>query len=292
MNVAVQVIRLLRPEQWTKNFFVIAPAFFGGVMNQPSQAWRAITAFLLFCAASSAVYVFNDIMDRARDRQHPHKRRRPLASGGVGLGTAWILAVGLFALSLAGSHSLNFAFICILTAYLAQGWAYSLYLKRIPIVDVLSLSAGFLLRVLGGGAAVDIVISPWLLVCTLALSLFLGFGKRRAELDSLAGEGNEQRPVLDGYSLPFLDQCISLVTTTTLISYILYVASPETAALFGTRAVMLTIAWVLYGIFRYLSLVYTHKRGSDPAGLLLRDPPLMAACLGWGLSWVAVIYIF
>lgn len=291
MTTTGQVIYLLRPGQWTKNGLVLAPAFFAGIINQPSVAWRSVTAFILFCAASSAIYVFNDIMDRHRDRLHPAKRHRPMVSGGVNLPTAWVLAVGLSALSIWGSHTLNFTFICMITAYLAQGWAYSLYLKRIPFVDVLSVSAGFLLRILGGGAAVDVMISPWLLICALALSLLLGFGKRRADAFSSGQKAPEPSPLPDGYSLPFLDQAITITATTTLVSYIFYAACPETIQLFGTRAGLLTIVFVLYGLFRYLSQTHRNQRRQQSADYLSMDIPMIVVWVGWTLTWVAIIYL-
>ncbi|MBW2090584.1 MAG: decaprenyl-phosphate phosphoribosyltransferase [Deltaproteobacteria bacterium] len=283
------ILKLLRPKQWTKNLFVLAPLFFSGELLQPILALSTIFAAFLFSLMSSAAYVLNDIADLERDRQHPKKRLRPLVSGEVPISIGWALFAVLVGFSLALTWFLTWKLSVILILYLTVNIAYSYSLKQIAIVDVFCISSGFIFRVIAGGVVSGVYISHWLLLCTLTLSLFLAFGKRREEFVSLQGNPSDQRPSLQGYSLSFLDHAISTVATLTIICYILYVADPETTEFFGTRAVLITSIFVLYGMFHYLNLLQTRQQGGNPVTMLLSDRPLQLACLGWGLTWFIII---
>ncbi len=285
------IFRLLRPKQWIKNLFVLAVVIFSGTLFQPTIFMRTIAATLLFCLMSSAVYLFNDIADVEQDRQHPIKRHRPLASKRVPISLAWILFIVFAILTLTGSWLFNWKLVLILGCYLVINVTYSLFLKQVPILDAFCISSGFILRVLAGGVASGVFISHWLLLCTITLSLFFAFGKRREEVASLGENSFNQRPSLEGYSLEFLDHAVSIMATLTIISYVLYVADPETSEFFGTRAVLLTAIFVLYGMFHYLSLVQTHQKGGNPSTLLLSDRHLQLSCFGWGLTWAIIIFL-
>ena len=290
MNRPKDILRMLRPRQWTKNLFVLAPLFFAGYFTRFDLLVFALCGALVFCILSSAVYIFNDISDLEQDRRHPEKRRRPLADGRVSLGIAAALIPILTVLSFVLGRLLGGGFLLTLVMYLVVNVFYSLYLKRVPILDVFCISSGFILRVLAGGAITGVNVSQWLLVCTLTLSLFLAFGKRRQELATWDESTSITRESLNGYTLKFLDHAISITATLTIICYILYVADPVTASFFGSRFVLFTALFVLYGMFRYLNLVQTHDRGGDPTALLFADRSLQATCLGWGLVWLLIIY--
>jgi 4-hydroxybenzoate polyprenyltransferase len=280
----------VRPEQWTKNLFVFAGLLFGGRLDEAGAVALAIATFAIFCALSGAVYLFNDVMDRETDRRHPLKRMRPIASGQLTVRAA-LTAVGL----LAGGAMLLAVVIqpvlgMVAGTYLALLTLYSIAFKHVVIVDVLTISAGFVLRAVAGAVAVMVPISHWLLVCTTLLALFLALSKRRHELTLLAEGAVGHRPILEEYSPYLLDQMIAVVTASTLIAYCFYSTSPETAARLGTARLGLTIPFVLYGIFRYLYLVHQKRGGGSPAALLLTDRPLLA-CVGlWAISVVLMLY--
>jgi len=283
------LIRLLRPHQWVKNGFVLIGLLFGHAWAIETLRLRALGAFLAFCLISSAVYVINDILDREADRRHPEKRLRPLASGEVGIGSALALA----ALCLAAGLALAFGALglpaslapWLFIVYLALNLAYSLHLKHVVILDVFIIAAGFMLRLLAGTLGIGIPPSHWLLLTGLMLTLFLGFAKRRAEVLVPAEPGEPHRQVLGHYSLPLLDQFITLTAGATVITYSLYTVSEETVALHGTRALMLTVPVVLYGLLRYLYRLHRRGGGGDPARDLLSDAHL----LGAGLLWLALV---
>ena len=292
MQIALKdTFRLLRPKQWVKNLFVLAVVIFSGTLFQPAIFIRTVAATLLFCLISSAVYLINDILDVEKDRLHPTKRHRPLASKQVSISLAWVLFIVLTIIALTGSWLFSWKLALILGCYLAINITYSLSLKQVPILDAFCISSGFVLRVLAGGVASGVFISHWLLLCTMTLSLFFAFGKRREEFANLEGNSFNQRPPLEGYSLEFLDHAVSIMATLTIISYVLYVADPETSEFFGTRAVLLIAVFVLYGMFHYLSLIQTHRKGGNPSTLLLSDRHLQLSCFGWGLTWAVIIFI-
>lgn len=284
------LVRLLRPAHWAKNVFVLAPVVFAQELTNAEAVKSAVLAFAAFCLASSAVYVFNDIRDREEDRRHPFKRHRPLAARSVSLGSAWTLMVLLVATALVLSVSLGWQFLAVLLTYLALNQLYSLGLKHVVILDVMIISLGFVLRVLAGGAATGVQISAWIVLCTFFIALFLAFSKRRHELILLADEASDQRPVLSQYSPAFLDQMINVVTASTVVSYAMYAIAPETTEKFHTQHLIYTIPMVLFGIFRYLYLIYQKTSRRNPTEAILRDPAFLINILIWGLAVLLIVY--
>jgi 4-hydroxybenzoate polyprenyltransferase len=280
----------LRPEQWTKNLLVFAALIFAERLFDPRAVAAAVAAFAIFCALSSVVYLINDVADRQSDRQHPLKRVRPIASGALPVSSALTAAVLVGVAALAAAFALGWEFGLVAVVYLALLGTYSGLLKHIVIIDVLTISIGFLLRAVAGAVAIDVVISHWLFVCTILLALFIALAKRRHELVLLAGGAIEHRRILGEYSPYLLDQMIGVVTASTLIAYIFYTVSPETTAKFGTEWLGLTIPFPLYGIFRYLYLVHQREGGGSPADLLINDRPLLACVTLWAAAVVVIIY--
>jgi 4-hydroxybenzoate polyprenyltransferase len=280
----------MRPKQWTKNLVVFLPLIFDGKLFVPQLLLKTSVAFALFCLMSSTVYLINDLVDMEKDRQHPVKRQRPLASGALSPGVAIAAIVVFILVSLPLSLWLDGGFSLILFSYLLLNIAYSFYLKNLVIVDVLILAAGFLLRVAGGVVVVDVErFSPWLyLVITLG-ALFLGFGKRRHELLLLEESANFHRSILAEYTVPFLDQLIALVTSTLVIAYSLYTFSAPNLP--QNHAMMLTIPLVLYGLFRYLYLIHVKEEGGAPDELLFHDKPLLVDVGLWLVAVIAILYL-
>lgn len=289
MRLALALLASLRPRQWVKNLFVFAGVIFSQQLLTP-RIWPALAAFAIFCGLSGSIYLFNDVADADKDRLHPAKRLRPIASGALPLGTAVGFGVLLLAGCLAAAFALSPAFGLVSLCYGALLTAYSLWLKHIVIVDVLTVSMGFVLRAVAGAVAVDVEISGWLLICSILMALFLGLGKRRHEYLSLTGDAAAHRPILADYSEGFLDQMISVVTASTVTTYALYTMSPETVAKFHTRLLPLTLPFVLYGIFRYLYLLYRRDLGGNPSDLVVTDRGLLLDVLLWMLTTLAIIY--
>ena len=284
------VLLSLRPEQWTKNLFVFAGVLFGGHLLDVPAMLRAVTAFVIFCALSGVVYIFNDLADRAADQRHPIKRLRPIPSGRLSSATAAIAAAILCLAALIAAALLSPIFAVLATTYVALLMLYSVVLKHLVIIDALTIAAGFVLRAAAGAVAVFVPISHWLLVCTTLLALFLVLSKRRHELTILADGAMTHRPILEEYSPYLLDQMIAVVTASTLVAYSVYSTSAETAERLKTTRLGLTIPFVLYGIFRYLYLVHQKRAGGSPADLLLTDRPLLA-CVGlWALCVALILY--
>lgn len=274
-------IRLARPHQWVKNGFVLVGLLFGHAWHDAATVRNVLIVFVAFCLVSSGVYVLNDLRDREADRRHPRKRHRPLASGQVQPASAAIFGLALTAAGLAAGWYASAAAAGILAAYVAINVGYSLGLKHVPILDVFLIAAGFMLRILAGTIGVGIPPSQWLLLCGLMLTVFLGFAKRRAELMALAGAGGDHRPVLDDYSPAQLDSMIGVSAAGVIVTYSLYTVSPETVRLHGTDQLMLTLPFVLYGMFRFIHRLHRYGGGGDPARDLLHDPHLAVAVLGW-----------
>ncbi len=285
-------MRSLRPAQWSKNLFVLAPLLFARRLGDPAALRDAAAAFAAFSAAASTTYLLNDLGDRERDRRHPLKRERPIASGALPPAVAAIAAVVLALLATGLAWRLGRPFALQLVGYLGLGLLYTLALKRLVILDVMAISAGFVLRVLGGAAAIDVAVSHWLLLCTSFLALFLGFSKRRHEL-LLLSNASEQRQVLSEYSPQFLDQMINVVTASAVVSYALYAVAPETVAKFHTDRLLLTLPMVLFGVFRYLYLM--HRRPGEmlnPTEAILRDLPFLANIALWAAAAAAIVHAF
>jgi 4-hydroxybenzoate polyprenyltransferase len=279
----------LRPRQWVKNLFVLGGLVFGQQLFTPA-AWTALAAFLVFCGLSGAVYLLNDVVDRDRDRLHPDKRRRPVAAGRLATPTAVAAALVLVAAGLGAALWLSAPFALTAAAYVALLCAYSAWLKHVVIVDVLAVALGFALRAAAGAVVIGVAISGWLLICTILLALFLALGKRRHEVLTLGGEAVRHRPILGEYSPGLLDQMIAVVTASTLTAYALYTMSPETVARFRTTLMPLTLPFVLYGIFRYLYLLYRRQLGGNPSEIVLRDRPLLANTAAWLAAVLFLMY--
>ena len=279
----------MRPEQWTKNAIVFAGLIFGHRLFDPAAVGLSLAAFLIFCGLSGAVYLINDVSDREADLRHPYKRFRPIAAGTLSVTAAigWAIAIGAGAI--AAAFRMRPAFGVIAATYLILFVGYSRLFKHVVILDVLTIAIGFVLRAAAGAIAIAVPISQWLLVCTILGALFLGLCKRRHELTLLAGDATGHRRILEEYNPYLLDQMIGVVTASTLMAYIIYCTSPETIEKFGTRNLVLTTPFPIYGIFRYLYLV--HQRGSgNPSEVLLSDRPIVACIALWGLAVVAIIY--
>jgi 4-hydroxybenzoate polyprenyltransferase len=284
------LVQSLRPAQWAKNLFVLAPLVFADLLLVERLAVRAFLAVVAFCCAASAVYLVNDLRDREEDRRHPLKRLRPLAAGTLGVPTAVAAVAVLAAAALGLAVYLGLPFARILGAYLVLNVLYTLWFKHMVILDVMSISFGFVLRVEAGAVVTGVDVSRWLFLCTVFLALFLAFSKRRHEITLLAGAASGQRPVLDHYSPAFLDQMINVVTASSVVSYALYAVAPETVRKFDTRDLVYTIPLVLYGIFRYLYLMYQRPGERNPTEAILRDPPFLVNLVLWGLAVLWIVY--
>ena len=289
--VIKEIIKSLRPHQWTKNFFVFAPLIFSeNVFNVP-LILKSVLAFALFCMLSGAIYIWNDLRDIDEDKLHPAKSQRPLASGRLEKTPAVVAFVFLCVLGLSLSFVLNLNFFLLALGYVLLQLAYSGWLKHVVILDVLLVAAGFLIRVIAGGVAIEVDISAWLLICTFLLALFIALSKRRHELIFLEKEASSHRPILKEYSPYLLDQMISVVTASTVIAYCLYTISEETIAKFGSSNLIFTVPFVLYGIFRYLYLIHQKCEGGSPESLLIKDKPFFFGILLWIVSAILILYV-
>lgn len=289
-SVAASLFLALRPAQWTKNLIVFAALIFGQRLLDGEAVVRAIVAFLAFCAISGVVYVVNDVVDRDADRQHPLKRFRPIAAGHLSVPLALASALSLLAGGLLAAIWLGPAFVAHVLGYLLLQVAYFYGLKRQVILDVLSIALGFVIRASAGGAAIHVVVSQWLLVCTILLALFLALAKRRHEITLLGEDAARHRVILGEYTPYLVDQMIAVVTASTLMGYAFYTVSADTVERFGTPWLGLTLPFPLYGIFRYLYLVHRRSQGGSPTELLLADRPLLLCVALWGATIIALIY--
>jgi decaprenyl-phosphate phosphoribosyltransferase len=280
----------MRPHQWVKNLFVVAPLVFAKELFEAPMAGRTAWAFVLFCLASSTVYVLNDLSDVEADRAHPVKRHRPIASGKVTTLAARNAALGMALVTVAGALALGPTFLATVVAYLLLNLAYTAHLKRLPYVDVLSIAAGFELRVIGGAFAAPVPPSAYLLVVTFLLATFLGFGKRMHELSGM-DEGKAQRAVLASYSAPTLSVLLFATGTATALSYVLYTLDPATRAFFGTDFLVATAPFTVVGVLRFLHLVRHRPEAESPTEEMLRDWPFLMNLVLWAVAVVLVIYL-
>ena len=286
---AAALIRLLRPYQWTKNGVVLLPLVFAQEMGNAQAVLRALAATGIFCLLSCAIYIFNDIRDREQDRQHPDKRNRPLASGAVSVSVAVVFCGILLVAGLVGAAGLGRRFMLTAGGYVVLMICYSLGLKRLLLIDVLSVAMGFVLRATGGAVAIDVRFSNWLVVCTLFLALFLALGKRRHELAVLNADAWAHRSVHEAYTIDFLDAMILLVAGGAMVCYTIYTCSQEVVSRVGTDKMYLTLPFVVYGLGRYLWLLRQGLDGGDPSMTLLRDYPLMLTVALWLAGCVAIL---
>lgn len=283
------LVRALRPHQWTKNAIVFSALVFGHRLFEPEAIMRTLGAVIAFCLMSSAVYLVNDVRDIAHDRHHPRKRWRPIASGQVSVRHATLTASILAGIALVLAGAIALPLIAVLVVYMLLMVAYSMGLKRLVLIDVGVIAAGFVLRAVAGGVAIAVPVSPWLYVCTALLALFIGFGKRRAELSTLQHTASSSRSSLQAYSLPLLDQLIGVVASATVIGYVLYTFDATT--MHDSHAMMLTAPFVVYAMFRYLYLIQGSDLSDTPETLLFRDIPLLASIVGWGVFSVLILYV-
>jgi 4-hydroxybenzoate polyprenyltransferase len=283
-------IKVMRPTQWVKNGFVLMPLIFSSHLFNFEYLVKVFGMLFAFCCVSSATYVFNDYMDRDQDRVHPLKRFRPIASGQVSPVEAFVLTCALVAGAVLLAWAIQAPIECyvLLGVYLILHIVYSAKLKDVVILDVLTIAAGFLLRVVGGAVVISVSVSSWLILCTFSVAIFLALGKRRHEVVILCGDAISHRPVLESYSVTLLDQLLQVVTTSTFIFYCLY-------SVRGTgmqsEKMMFTIPLVTYGIFRYLYLIYQQEDGGSPTALLLTDPPLLTCVIIWLTACIGIIYL-
>ncbi|CAB5115265.1 hypothetical protein D3OALGB2SA_2640 [Olavius algarvensis associated proteobacterium Delta 3] len=280
----------MRPHQWVKNVFIFAGLLFSRNLFSTSILIKVSSGFLIFSLAASSIYLLNDIIDIENDREHPKKKNRPLASGQLNVSTAWAAAFLLAVCAVLFAYLTDRLFFFIVVTYILMNIFYTLKLKQLVILDVMCIASGFVLRVLAGTSLAGVVPSDWLILCTITLSLFLGFSKRRHEIIFIGHEAGNHRKVLTQYSLPFLDQMISVATACTVISYALYTVSDETVSRFGTRNLIFTLPFVFYGIYRYLYLIHERKSGGNPTSAFLYDRPLLINCLLWGVVTFGIIY--
>jgi len=290
MKTIFLLFRALRPHQWIKNGFVLLPVIFAQQIFDPFHLLDAIQAVAVFCGLTGAVYLLNDYLDREEDRHHPFKRHRPLAAGLISPRLALGTAVGLLLISLAGGFYVGRGFFLVLLIYLGVQILYNLWLRDVVIFDVFCVAAGFFLRVIAGAVVVSVPMSRWLMICTILIAMFLILSKRRYEVIVLGKiEGAKHRKVLSQYSAHLLDQMIGVTTAGVLLSYLLYCTSPETVQKLRTENMIYTFPFVLYGIFRYLYLIYQKREGGSPERIILSDRPLLASVLLWVVLCVLIL---
>lgn len=280
----------MRSHQWVKNLFIFAPLLFGGRLTDPAAVGSALVAFCSFCLLSSALYIFNDWIDADEDRAHPEKRHRPISSGELSVAAALSFSVFLAAAAFLLAWSIGPGFVAVSAAYFALILAYCVFLKKLIILDCIVIASGFVLRVVGGSVAVDVVPTHWLIACAFLLALFLAFSKRRQELLKLSNTAVEHRAVLGSYSVNYLEQVNIILIGSVIVSYALYTVAPETVERFGTNALIYGTVFVIYGMLRYLSLIDDPENGGNPSKMLLKDPPLWITVALWSLYNAVVIY--
>lgn len=284
------IVRSMRPKQWAKSIFLFTALVFDRKLLHPQAFMRTAAGAALFSLLASAIYIINDIEDVESDRQHPEKKHRPIAAGEISIRTGWMVGIGLIVFVIPLAYILEPAFLVISLLYLSLNLTYSRWFKHIPLLDVLVLASFYVLRVQAGVSLIEVKrFSPWLYVVTTLFALFIGFGKRRAELSLLAQGANQHRKVLDGYTLDLLDQLITIVSGTTIVAYSLYTFSAPNLP--ENHAMMLTIPFVLYGLFRYLYLLQIGKGGA-PEEIAFTDRPLQASIVLWSLSILVIFYLF
>jgi 4-hydroxybenzoate polyprenyltransferase len=289
-----RVLRLLlsamRPHQWVKNLFILAPLLFGRKITDPAAVGTAIAAFCVFCLLSSALYIFNDWLDADEDRGHPEKKNRPISSGELSAAAALTFAAVLAVAALSGAWWLGASFLGVCILYFVLIFAYCLALKRVILLDCIAIATGFVLRVTGGAVAVAVAPTHWLIACAFLLALFLAFSKRRQELLILTGKASGHRKVLGQYTVEFLNQVNLILIGISIVCYALYTVAPETVNRFGTDALIYGTVFVIYGMLRYLMLIDKPEFGGDPSKVLLKDRPLFVAVALWAVYNAAVIY--
>ena len=284
------LLQLLRPAQWSKNAILFGAILFSKHLFDPTAALRVLAAFASFCLIASAAYVMNDLSDADRDRRHPQKRYRPIPAGRVQPTVALFIGLAVGAAGLGIAAVLGWKFLFLVAFYLVWQVAYTFLMKEVVILDVMALATGFVVRAVAGGVVISVPVSPWLVICTFLLALFMGFAKRRHEVILLDASAADHRRSLRDYSPYFLDQMIAVVTASTVVAYATYTISPEVREKLGTEYLYLTIPFVLFGIFRYLYLVHQKEEGGNPTQLMLTDAPLIVDVLLWAMTAAFILY--
>ncbi|MBN2456909.1 MAG: decaprenyl-phosphate phosphoribosyltransferase [Sedimentisphaerales bacterium] len=290
IRTLVFIWRTIRPKQWTKNLFVFAALLFSQNIFNFSLLSRTILAFFIFCILSGAVYILNDLLDLKQDRLHPAKSHRPIASGKLKSSHAFLACLIFVGLSLGMSYYLRLPFFLVVLLYFLLQLGYSLFLKHVVILDIFAVACGFILRIIAGALVIDVEMSSWFLICAMFLALFLSLSKRRHELVVLGDQAEYHRKVLKKYSPYLLDQMIAVVTASTVMAYSLYTMSEQTVGKFGTKNLVFTTPFVLFGIFRYLYLVHHKDLGGRPEIIILADKPLMVDIVLWVLTTGVILY--
>ncbi|MEM7393532.1 MAG: decaprenyl-phosphate phosphoribosyltransferase [Verrucomicrobiota bacterium] len=292
----IKWIKAFRVNQWTKNGFVfVAFVFAFGVKDSTvtlGDFWLVCLAALLFSLTSSGIYLINDMLDLKEDRAHPIKKSRPLASGAIAVPAALTVAILLLAAGLSGAFFVALNLALVIGCYILMQLGYSFGLKKIALLDVFFIAIGFVLRALAGGVAIDVPISPWLILCTFLLALFIAICKRRHEKVVEEEFADQSRPSLQNYDIKLLDQLIAIASSATIVCYALYTLSPQTVEKFGSSRLSFTIPFVIFGLFRYLDLVYRHNKGGRPEMILLTDKPLILDLLLYGLSVILILFVW
>ncbi len=290
LRMARHLVASMRPDHWVKNLFVLAPLLFSRKLTDPAAVAQTAIAFLTFCLVASAVYLFNDVLDAAADRSHPEKRFRSVAAGDLSVRAALGACAVLLGVSVPLALAVDWLLLAVAALYGVLNLGYSLLFKKWIVVDAMVIAASFVLRVVGGAVAVGVAPSHWLIMCAFLLCLYLAFSKRRQELVVLDRSASQHRQVLGQYTVAYLDSVNNILLGASLVSYALYTVAPETVARFGTDRLIYGTAFVVYGLLRYMALIQTSTHGGDPGRLVLRDKPLLAAVVGWGVYNFAVIY--
>ncbi|MFN0109137.1 MAG: decaprenyl-phosphate phosphoribosyltransferase [Blastocatellia bacterium] len=290
LYAALQILVSMRPHQWTKNLFVLAPLLFGQKLGDIAAIWSALVAFVVFCFIASALYIINDVADAEADRAHPEKQFRPIASGGLSVSLAIIASIVLLLAAFGIATTIGWQFLALAIGYAALTLGYSLVVKHVVILDCMTIATGFVLRVVGGAAAIKVTPTHWLIVCAFLLALYLAFAKRRQELMMLSDGAREHRQVLGQYSVAYLEQVNNILVGATIVCYTLYTVAPETVERFGTDKLIYGTIFVVYGMLRYMALTMKTENGGNPSRVLIGDKPLMLAILGWATFNGLVIY--
>jgi len=292
----MNIIRLIRPEQWVKNVFVFIPLFFSGMLFDTSRLWCCIVAFMSFCFVASSIYCLNDIIDAPRDKVHPEKCKRPIASGEVSVTSAYILMAVLYLMGVVSAfllpdRSASFKLLAVVMFYHGMNMVYCTLLKKIAIVDVFVISVGFVLRIFAGGVAAHLFITEWIVLMTFLLALFMALAKRRDDVILYMDTGVAPRKNTSRYNLEFIDQLLTLTATMTMVCYIMYCVSDQVIERFHTHFVYITAVFVLAGISRYLQLVMVYKQSSNPTKILLHDRFLQLCIVAWVIAFAIIIYV-
>ncbi|MEA1980710.1 MAG: decaprenyl-phosphate phosphoribosyltransferase [candidate division Zixibacteria bacterium] len=285
------IFKSLRPLQWIKNFVLFAALVFAGEVLNLDKALLSVIGFIIFCLLSSSIYVINDLIDKSKDKLHPLKKDRPIASGEISSTTALTISILLLVISLSLSFYISLNFFIISLSFIILNLLYTFILKNVVIIDVLTIALSFVIRAHAGAVIISVPTSKWMLINTLLLALFLGFGKRRHELIFLKHTASEHRKSLGKYSPYLLDQLIGVVTGAVVVMYMLYSFSPEVSQKLGTENLFLTIPFVIYGIFRYLYLIHREEEGGSPSNILISDRPILLTVLFWILTVIITLYL-